>query len=84
MIIEDHSLVNEFPKDKTLIQELNMVDNQFHQLFNEYHELDREVHRIEEGIEVSEDAHLESLKVRRLSLKDSLFGAIQQAKLKLN
>ncbi|WP_298441393.1 DUF465 domain-containing protein [uncultured Ferrimonas sp.] len=84
MIIEDHSLVNEFPHDKRLIEELNLTDNQFHKLFNDYHELDREVHRIEEGIEVSDDAYLENLKFRRVTLKDTLFNALQQAKNKIN
>ncbi|WP_028117149.1 YdcH family protein [Ferrimonas senticii] len=84
MIVEDHSLVNEFPQDKHLIEQLNLADNQFHQLYNQYHELDRQVHRIEAGFEVSDERFLETLKYRRLNLKDLLFSAIQDAKVQLN
>lgn len=84
MIVEDHSLVNEFPHEKAVIEELNLVDNLFHQMFNEYHELDREVHRVEEGLAACDDHTLETLKYRRLNLKDTLYTKIKEAKQRLN
>ncbi|SHH95294.1 YdcH family protein [Ferrimonas marina] len=79
MIVDDHSLISEFPKDKALIQDLNMRDDEFHVLYNQYHEIDREVHRIEEGLENTADDYLEGLKVKRLQLKDQLFQRIKSA-----
>ncbi|TKB47992.1 DUF465 domain-containing protein [Ferrimonas sediminicola] len=79
MIIQDHSLVNEFPNQVDLIQELNLADDTFHKLYNQYHELDREVRRIEEGLENTTDEYLESLKLKRLGLKDELYNRLQQA-----
>ncbi|WP_417350059.1 YdcH family protein [Ferrimonas sp.] len=79
MIIQDHSLVNEFPNQVELIQELNLSDDTFHKLYNEYHELDREVRRIEEGLENTTDEYLESLKLKRLTLKDDLYSRLKQA-----
>ena len=77
MIVQDHSLVNEFPGHVELIQELNLSDNQFHAMYNQYHEVDRQVRRIEEGFESTSDAVLESMKRERLQLKDSLFARLQ-------
>ncbi|USD39624.1 MULTISPECIES: YdcH family protein [Ferrimonas] len=79
MIIQDHSLVNEFPAHVELIQELNLSDDNFHQLYNQYHELDREVRRIEEGLENTTDEVLEGMKLKRLNLKDQLFERLKQA-----
>ncbi|GAA4882204.1 YdcH family protein [Ferrimonas pelagia] len=79
MIIQDHSLVNEFPAHVERIQELNLTNDQFHQQYNQYHELDRQVRRIEEGLENAADDHLETLKRQRLTLKDTLYSQIQRS-----
>ncbi|TKB51824.1 YdcH family protein [Ferrimonas aestuarii] len=79
MIVQDHSLVNDFPAYVNRIQELNLSDDTFHKMYNEYHELDREVRRIEEGIENTTDEYIEALKLKRLNLKDELFNRIKQA-----
>ncbi|MBY6188251.1 DUF465 domain-containing protein [Marinobacter hydrocarbonoclasticus] len=79
MIVQDHSLVNEFPAHVDQIQELNLSDDTFHTLYNQYHELDREIRRIEEGLDAAADETLEGLKKQRLQLKDDLFQRIQAA-----
>jgi uncharacterized protein YdcH (DUF465 family) len=76
-MIENHSLVNEFPEYREAIHALKMKNQHFARLFDEYHQVDKEVHRIEEGIENTSDRYLEDAKKRRLFLKDELYGIIQ-------
>lgn len=78
MLIENHSLVNEFPELRDEIHDLKMNNHHFARLFSEYHDLDHEVHRIEQGSEVSSDEYLENLKKKRLQLKDELYGMLRQ------
>lgn len=80
MPIENHSLANELPEFKERIHELKIENMHFHKLFNEYHDVDKEVHRIEEGIENTSDDYLESLKKKRLNLKDQLFDMLNAEK----
>lgn len=79
MMIENHSLVNEFPEHKQIIHDLKTGNHHFARLFDEYHTVDKEVHRIEEGIETPSDAYAEKLKKQRLHLKDELYGLIRAA-----
>ena len=79
MIIERHSLAKELPEFKEKIHELKMNDNHFSRLFDEYHNLDNEVIRIEEGVENSSDDYLETLKKKRLALKDELFQILRSS-----
>jgi hypothetical protein len=53
-----------------------MHDAHFTKLFDSYHEVDSEVRQIEENNSPVEDDYLESLKKRRLHLKDQLFTLI--------
>lgn len=79
MMIENHSLLKEFPEHKKAIHDLKTSNHHFAKLFDEYHEVDKEVHRIEEGIENTGDAYLENLKKKRLHLKDELYQMIRGA-----
>lgn len=76
MFGEHHDLVHEFPEFKDRIHELKMGDNHFARLFKEYDELDHELRRIQQDIETPSDEVVESLKKRRLQLKDDLFGML--------
>ncbi len=76
MQIENHSLANEFPEHKERIHDLKMSDMHFLRLFNEYHDVDKEVHHFESGAEATSDEHLETLKMKRLHLKDQLFAIL--------
>ncbi|MCB1616173.1 MAG: YdcH family protein [Pseudomonadales bacterium] len=80
MQIENHSLLNEFPELKEQIHELKLNDRHFHRLFDEYHEVDHEVHRIEMDIQPTSDEYLETLKKKRLHLKDELYAMLQKVK----
>lgn len=73
MNIEKHTLVNDFPEHQHTIRHLKMNDNHFAKLFDEYHETSSEIHHIEENNGGVADEYLDSLKKRRVHLKDQLF-----------
>jgi uncharacterized protein YdcH (DUF465 family) len=77
MNIENHNLHHEFPQHHDRIHELKMNDRHFARFFDEYHDVDREVRKIEEGAEAASDQRLETLKLRRLTLKDDLLALIE-------
>ena len=78
MNIEKNNLLNDFPDHHHTIRHLKMNDNHFAKLFDEYHELVNEVHSIEEDNQPVTDEYLESLKIRRVYLKDQLFSLVVQ------
>lgn len=76
MNIEKHTLVKDFPEHQHTIRHLKMNDHHFAKLFDEYHELESEVHHIEKNDAPVADEYLESLKKRRVHLKDQLFSLL--------
>lgn len=76
-MLENHSLINEFPQLKNEIHELKMGDAHFSRLFEQYHHIDKEIHRIESGAENTSDNYLEGLKKKRLATKDILYGLLR-------
>jgi uncharacterized protein YdcH (DUF465 family) len=78
MQVEKHTLLNEFPDHHHTIRHLKMHDAHFTKLFDSYHEVENEVHQIENNDAPVDDEYLETLKKRRLSLKDELFAMIQK------
>lgn len=78
MFGESHDLAIEFPELKERLHELKMHDRHFARLLEEYTEVDAQLHRIEQGIEVHADDFVESLKLRRLHLKDDLYAMLTQ------
>lgn len=83
MQLEKHTLLNDFPEHHHTIRHLKMNDNHFARLFDQYHEVDSEVHHIEEANEPVSDEYLDSLKIRRVHLKDQLFTLIQKTEIAL-
>lgn len=79
MTLEKHNLHHEFPEFNDEIRHLKMNDAHFAKLFKTYHELDHEALRIEQGVENTTDEYLESIKIKRLNLKDKLFIMLKQA-----
>ena len=78
MIVEPHSLSRDFPELKERIHQLK-GDAHFTRLQQEYDALDREICRLEEGIEHASDETVEHLKLRRVRLKDELYGLLTAA-----
>jgi len=79
MLGEKHHLALEFPEFRYQIHVLKTTDPEFARLHQEYDELDDEIRRTELEIEVHADDFLESLKLRRLALKDQLYARLQKA-----
>ncbi|WP_158969187.1 YdcH family protein [Paraglaciecola sp. L3A3] len=83
MQIEKHSLLKDFPEHHHTIRHLKMHDAHFTKLFDSYHELEHEVHNIETSNSPVEDDFIESLKKKRLHLKDELLSIIKTTEQKL-
>jgi len=77
MFGEKHDLLHELPEHKNRIHELKLNNQHFSRLFDEYHEVDHEVGRIEQGVETTSDDYIETLKKKRLHLKDELLAMIK-------
>jgi len=76
---ETHELAHEFPEYKEAIHNLKTTNTHFARLFDEYHKVTREVSRIVQDIETVSDEVAESLKKKRLALKDELFSMLKKA-----
>lgn len=77
MFGEQHDLHHEFPEYNDKIREMKMGDGHFKRLFEEYDELAHEMVRIQQEIETPSDDFVESLKVKRLRLKDELYSMLK-------
>jgi len=67
-----HPLLLELPEHRELILKLREEREDFRHLVDEYHAVDRQICLIERGLESATDQETESLKKRRLWLKDQL------------
>ncbi|BCX89619.1 conserved hypothetical protein [Methylomarinovum tepidoasis] len=79
MLGEHHDLLHEFPEFRDQIHALKVSNGHFARLFDEYHQLDRQIRRIEQQVEIVPDEEAETLKKRRLQLKDELYRMLRQA-----
>lgn len=78
MLDDHHDLVHEFPEHRDTIHTLKVSNGHFARLFQDYQLVDKEIRRIEQEIETVSDQYAETLKVKRLSLKDQLFEMIRK------
>lgn len=77
MELEHHrDLAHEFPELKHRVHELKLASREFRKLYEEYQDLDDAIHRIELDIETPSDEYTETLKRRRVLLKDRLYGML--------
>ncbi|MBM3574270.1 MAG: YdcH family protein [Methylocystis sp.] len=67
-----HELHEEFPDKATAIHTLKSTNAHFSRLAEEYHTLNRTLHRMETEVEPADDATIETLKKKRLQLKDEI------------
>lgn len=69
-------LANELPEFREKIYQLKLEDNHFSKLFDEYHKVNSDILRLEaENISVTDEA-FETLKKKRLYLKDKLYNIL--------
>ncbi|MCF6323443.1 MAG: DUF465 domain-containing protein [Gammaproteobacteria bacterium] len=78
MLEHHHDLSREFPEFKTRIHEFKQNDRHLIKLYDQYQEIDKELFRIEEGIETPSDEYTETLKKRRLKIKDELYAMLSK------
>ena len=77
MANEHHrDISHEFPEIKHRVHELKLTSAKFRGLYEEYQAVDNEVSRIEQDIETPSDDYTEELKLRRVRLKDRLYGML--------
>jgi hypothetical protein len=69
-----HELAEEFPQHVERMHRLKTEDAHFAKLFDEYHEVNRAVHRAESRVEVIDQSAEETLRRRRMAIKDQIFG----------
>lgn len=67
-----HELHEEFPEKAETIHALKGENAHFARIAEEYHALNRSIHRMEANVEPADDMTIESLKKKRLSLKDEI------------
>jgi uncharacterized protein len=74
-----HPLLIEFASHREVIRKLKDERTDFRQLADEYHAIDRKVCRIERAFEPASDVETETLKKKRVFLKDLLYHEILKA-----
>lgn len=77
MSIDNHALTLEFPQLKDRIHALKVSNPKFARLMDEYNDLDREVRRLEGQNSPRADETMEELKLKRLNMKDELYGMLK-------
>ena len=78
MPITHHQLGVDFPEYRQAIHDLKMSTPEFAKLIKQYDELDDEIYRIEAEIETPSDEYTESLKMKRVEIKDKLIEILQK------
>ena len=74
-----HPLLLEFAEHRDLILKLKDEQEHFRAMVDEYHAIDRRICRIERELETATDQETETLKKRRLWLKDQLYHELLAA-----
>jgi uncharacterized protein YdcH (DUF465 family) len=74
-----HPLLLEFAEYRDLILKLKDEREDFRGMVDEYHAIDRRICRIERELETATDQETETLKKRRLWLKDRLYHELLTA-----
>lgn len=74
--MQKHDLHHEFPEFENKIHELKISDHHFKKLFDEYHEVNNSINRIESNAEPTTDEVLNEYRLRRVKLKDELYGML--------
>lgn len=68
-----------FPEYRDLISRLKTEDRHFERLFNEHNELDEKITEMEKHISPVGELEIETLKKKKLALKDELYQILLKA-----
>ncbi|MCP5266755.1 MAG: YdcH family protein [Burkholderiaceae bacterium] len=74
--VDNHPLGKDFPEMRDAIHQMKTNNSHFSKLFDEYEAIDREVVRAEQGVDHVSDLMLEEMKMKRVHLKDELYGML--------
>lgn len=74
-----HELAEEFPDAVEKMHALKSTNAHFSRLADEYHALNREIHRLETRVEIASSDHEESLRVKRVRLKDEIAALLSRS-----
>lgn len=74
-----HDLHQEFPQFREKIDHLMATDPNFARLYDQYIDLDNEITQAEDGTIPLDDFTLETLKKKRLKIKDELYQTFAAA-----
>ena len=77
--VDNHPLAQDLPAYKDAIHNLKLNDAHFSHLMEKYEVLDKRIVRIEQGLEHIPELVLDSLKVERVNMKDSLVSYLKSA-----
>lgn len=67
-----------FPEYRELISQLKVSDPRFRHLFSKHNDLDQRIKNMEVHIEPASHEDIESLKKKKLRLKDELYELLQK------
>lgn len=79
MNVDKHDFVHDFPEHKETIHKLKADNAHFAKLHQQYHDLTHEIHGIETNDNNTSDDYLNTLKEKRVKLKDELYQMIKKA-----
>ncbi|MAT33566.1 MAG: hypothetical protein CMK06_00225 [Ponticaulis sp.] len=74
-----HELVDEFPANADDLHRLKAENPHFARLTDEYHDINRQIHRAETRVEPMSDEYEETLRKRRLQLKDEIAAILRDS-----
>lgn len=74
-----HELHEEFPEYAEKLHSLKEANAHFAKLADEYHEVNRQIHRLETRVEAASEEHEETLRKRRMKLKDEIAAMLSKA-----
>jgi len=71
-----HELSEEFPDKVPAMQRLKAENPHFLRLYDDYHEVNRAIHRAETNVEPTDDFNEETMRKKRMVLKDEIWGIL--------
>ncbi len=74
-----HELSEEFPEFVDKMHALKTSNAHFEKLFDEYHDINRAIHRAETDVEPTDDFNMETMRKKRMVLKDQIYGMLNVA-----
>jgi uncharacterized protein YdcH (DUF465 family) len=78
MTVEHHALILDLPEYRDEIHALKTSDAHFARLFDEYHDITKQVELMEAEVTPASTQAEESLKLKRVQLKDQMYAMIKE------